>query len=307
MVANTAGDTVNPNVSIASPTNGATISGTLTVSGSASDNIAVTKVELQLDTNAWITVTGTTSWQYSFGGSQAAGSHSLTARVTDTSGNVGTATTLFNYTTSGSLGTCKDGSEILQKTITAEGVKINICTTTGGWTTDKINSLLAANARDLELIGPTLSIQVTASGSSSTGTGAGCCTSAGRYDSFSASINLNASSTSTFSVRPDQILSHEYGHAWTMYRLFISQNNNWTQYLATRWAITDGSIKLSQDSRLDSSYNWSRNEMIADDYRLLFGSALAQSQTSYINAEIPDPRNQPGLRDWFITYWSAFH
>ena len=50
---------------------------------------------------------------------------------------------------------------------------------------------------------------------------------------------------------------------------------------------------------------WSRNEMIADDYRLLFGTAAAQSEMGYVNPDVPDPRNVPGLKDFFVSVWGA--
>ena len=54
-----------PTVAIASPASGATIAGTITVSGSASDNVAVSKVELRVDGNAYQLMSGTTSWTFS--------------------------------------------------------------------------------------------------------------------------------------------------------------------------------------------------------------------------------------------------
>src|SRR2546428_1550176 len=45
----TAADTTPPSVSITAPTNGATVSGTITVSGTASDNVAVSNVQIAID------------------------------------------------------------------------------------------------------------------------------------------------------------------------------------------------------------------------------------------------------------------
>jgi hypothetical protein len=45
--------------------------------------------------------------------------------------------------------------------------------------------------------------------------------------------------------------------------------------------------------------------MIADDYRMLFGTPAAISEAKYINPYIADPRNVPGLRDWFINTWAG--
>ena len=49
-------------MTIASPAAGATLGGTVTVSGSASDNVSVSKVELRVDGNAYQLASGTSSW-----------------------------------------------------------------------------------------------------------------------------------------------------------------------------------------------------------------------------------------------------
>jgi hypothetical protein len=81
-------DTTPPTVSITSPTSGATVSGTITVTASASDDVAVASVDLQVDgTN--VGAADTTS-PYSFSldtTTLSNGSHNLTAVAIDTSGN----------------------------------------------------------------------------------------------------------------------------------------------------------------------------------------------------------------------------
>jgi hypothetical protein len=84
-------DTTPPTVSISSPTSGATVSGTITVSASASDNVGVAKVEFYLDgvlkqtdtsspyTFSWDTTTATNA------------SHTLTAKAYDAAGNTASA------------------------------------------------------------------------------------------------------------------------------------------------------------------------------------------------------------------------
>ena len=67
-----------------------------------------------------------------------------------------------------------------------------------------------------------------------------------------------------------------------MYHLYMTRQGDWSPWLPARG--------LAGDSRVDSSYNWSKNEMIADDYRMLFGTAAAVSQAAYINASATDPR-----------------
>ncbi len=95
-VNNVVPDTTAPTVSFSSPAAGATVSGTTSVSATASDNIAVTSVEFKLDgtthstdTSApyaatWIT-TGVTD-----------GSHTWTVTARDAAGNASSATRSFN-------------------------------------------------------------------------------------------------------------------------------------------------------------------------------------------------------------------
>jgi hypothetical protein len=81
-------DATPPTVSIVGPTNGAFVSGSVLVSGTAADNVAVQKVEVQFDGGAWVTATGTTSWSFALNSSNFLnGSHVFNARATDTSGN----------------------------------------------------------------------------------------------------------------------------------------------------------------------------------------------------------------------------
>src|SRR5207253_2412502 len=54
---------------------------------------------------------------------------------------------------------------------------------------------------------------------------------------------------------------------------------------------------LAGDSRVGSSYEWSPREMIAEDYRELFGSANAQAAMQ-MNTQIPAAAAVPGLKDF---------
>jgi hypothetical protein len=85
-------DTSPPTVAVTAPASGATVSNTFSVTGTTADNIAVSKVELQLDSGAFQMASGTTRWTYSLNTKELTnGSHSLTARATDSSGNTQTA------------------------------------------------------------------------------------------------------------------------------------------------------------------------------------------------------------------------
>ena len=82
-------DVTPPTVSLVAPTNNATISGIFSISGSAADNVAVQKVEVQFDGGAWMSALGASSWSFSLNSSNFLnGSHVIGARATDTSGNV---------------------------------------------------------------------------------------------------------------------------------------------------------------------------------------------------------------------------
>ena len=85
------GDTTPPTTSITSPSNGATVSGTITISATASDNVGVTNVEFYRGT----TLIGSdssspysVSWDTTTVGN---GSYSLTSKAYDAAGNNGTS------------------------------------------------------------------------------------------------------------------------------------------------------------------------------------------------------------------------
>src|SRR5262245_50933175 len=81
-------DTTVPTIGITSPVDGSTVSGTIVVSGTASDNVKVSKVELRVDSGPYQLATGTTAWSISLNAaSYTTGSHTLLARATDSSGN----------------------------------------------------------------------------------------------------------------------------------------------------------------------------------------------------------------------------
>jgi alpha-glucosidase (family GH31 glycosyl hydrolase) len=81
-------ESVPPTINLMTPTNGATVSGTVSISGFASDNVAVARVEVSIDGGAWTLASGTTTWSYSFNTQSVLnGLHTIAARATDSSGN----------------------------------------------------------------------------------------------------------------------------------------------------------------------------------------------------------------------------
>ncbi len=102
---NSVTDTTPPTISITAPANGATVSGTSTVSATASDNVGVTGVQFFLDgANLGLQVVAapySVTWDST---STANGAHTLTAQARDAAGNVGSAVAV-NVTVSNTTST----------------------------------------------------------------------------------------------------------------------------------------------------------------------------------------------------------
>ncbi len=82
---------VPPTISVLAPTNGAVIAGNFQISGTASDSVGLQSVQVQMDNGIWTTAAGTTSWSLNLNSSNFLnGPHVISARATDTSGNVST-------------------------------------------------------------------------------------------------------------------------------------------------------------------------------------------------------------------------
>ena len=97
------GDTTPPTTQVTAPASGATVSGTVTVTATATDNVGVTKIELYVD--GALLGSGTTSptsasWNTA---TAANGSHTITSKAYDAAANVGTSAavsvTVSNSTT----------------------------------------------------------------------------------------------------------------------------------------------------------------------------------------------------------------
>jgi hypothetical protein len=125
-------------------------------------------------------------------------------------------------------------------------------------------------------------------GSSACATGVG--RSGGAYTSFDAACYVSYAS---WLDDGDRTLFHEYGHAWGLYHTYlVQQDPELTAYLEARG--------LTGDSRLDTSHAWSRQEILAEDYRHLFGSPTAR-QGGQMNRDIPLASEVPGLEDFLAT------
>lgn len=107
-----AADTTKPSVNITSPSNGATVSGTTTISANATDNVGVTKVEFLID-GAVVHTDNSSPFSYAWNTTtKTNGSYTLTARAYDAANNVQTSvaiTVTVNNGSSGGGGTLKPG------------------------------------------------------------------------------------------------------------------------------------------------------------------------------------------------------
>jgi hypothetical protein len=81
------GDYTKPTVAITSPSNGATVQGTITISATASDNDAIDYLQRQIDGGSWVTDSSSPySWSLDTT-TLSEGSHTITVRAYDVSGN----------------------------------------------------------------------------------------------------------------------------------------------------------------------------------------------------------------------------
>ncbi|MDD5485914.1 MAG: Ig-like domain-containing protein, partial [Methanocellales archaeon] len=142
-------DTTTPTISITCPASGQVFStDTITVNGTASDNIALSKVEVKLNSGSWQTATGTTSWSTSV--TLANGSNIIYARATDTSYNTGETSITVTYnpppdTTTPTISiTCPASGQVFSTdTITVNGTasdnialsKVEVKLNSGSWQT----------------------------------------------------------------------------------------------------------------------------------------------------------------------------
>ncbi|MDX6215223.1 MAG: hypothetical protein QOG99_807 [Frankiales bacterium] len=136
----------------------------------------------------------------------------------------------------------------------------------------------------------TVRFDLTASSMTNTSVGA----TNGTYDSFNAISHVDYVS---WLDGGDTTLVHEYGHAWSLYRAYlVQQDPAMTSYLKARG--------IYGDPRVGSSYAWATNELIAEDYRQLLGSPSA-SQAAQTNADLPRASTVPGLKEFLLGAFST--
>lgn len=90
-VKNIVADSQAPSVSLLLPTNGQSVSGTVTISGSASDNVGVAKVQFFVDGN-WLSTSLVAPYNYSWNSKSVTnGQHQIVLKAFDSANNIGTS------------------------------------------------------------------------------------------------------------------------------------------------------------------------------------------------------------------------
>lgn len=105
-------DSIPPRVTISSPSHSDVISGTQELQGSARDNRRVARVEVQIDSSATRTVTGTTGWSYPLDTRAVEdGNRVVKATAYDTVGNASSTSIVVEVRNGGALTTGASGGE----------------------------------------------------------------------------------------------------------------------------------------------------------------------------------------------------
>jgi Big-like domain-containing protein len=87
----------SPTIAITSPTNNASVTGTITVTGTAADDFAVGSVLIHIDDGPASPASGTTSWAYLLDtNTLSGGTHTIYAQAVDAAGQTATASVPIN-------------------------------------------------------------------------------------------------------------------------------------------------------------------------------------------------------------------
>jgi hypothetical protein len=81
-----------PTVAITSPASGSTVSGTVSISGTASDSVSISSVQVAVDGGTFATASGTNNWSFSLNTASLSNStHTVTAKTADLAGITATS------------------------------------------------------------------------------------------------------------------------------------------------------------------------------------------------------------------------
>jgi len=142
-------DTTAPTVSITSPASGATVSGALAVTATASDDVGVTRVDVLVD---GVVVGSDASAPYAVSVDTTAldnGPHAVTAHAVDAASNTGTSTSVAIDVQNDDGGGGGGGGTALSETFSSDAGPDNAGWTFGGWTLAAADATGTTGSRSL--------------------------------------------------------------------------------------------------------------------------------------------------------------
>ena len=133
---------IPPTISISSPSSGDTLTtNTVTVSGTATDDIGLSRVEVSVNSGSWQLVSGTNSWSTTVTLSQ--GSNTIHARATDNSGKITekSVDVISDIPPTISISSPSSGDTLTTNTVTVSGTatddiglsRVEVSVNSGSW------------------------------------------------------------------------------------------------------------------------------------------------------------------------------
>jgi FlaG/FlaF family flagellin (archaellin) len=146
------GDTTPPTVDITNPANGATVSGTVSITATASDNVGVTNVQCRIDTGSWVDDT-TSPYSWTWDTTQETnGPHDITCRAWDAAGNYADDTITVTVDNGGGGGNELTSGETVYSSLSGTG-DTEMWTIEVGPNCESMHSVLNCGSNDYDLYG----------------------------------------------------------------------------------------------------------------------------------------------------------
>jgi hypothetical protein len=145
-------DTEPPTVDITNPANGATVSGTVSITATASDNVGVTKVQCRIDSGSWVDdTTSPYSWTWDTTG-ESNGGHTITCRAWDAADNYADDQITVTVDNGGGGGNELTSGETVYSSLAAQ-YDTEMWTIEVGANCESMHSVLNCGSADFDLYG----------------------------------------------------------------------------------------------------------------------------------------------------------